>query len=183
MARRLRRTPSICSRSSTAPPAGASTSFPREGRFRTGRSARPRPPRTLNLTSSAIGFQGSRGASRRSTTAVVAGPGLRQAPARLPPGPRAERRKHPGRAGRHLLRPTRCTRRRTFAGSCTVSVRPPSAPFQTGWRRATFSLPTAVLRNTAENTMCCFSAAISKKTSPVTNGGLLALLMRLSRSV
>ena len=31
--------------------------------------------------------------------------------------------------------------------------------------------------------MCCFSAAISKKTSPVTNGGLLALLMRLSRSV
>jgi hypothetical protein len=31
--------------------------------------------------------------------------------------------------------------------------------------------------------MCCFSAAISKKTSPVTDGGLLALLMRLSRSV
>ena len=31
--------------------------------------------------------------------------------------------------------------------------------------------------------MCCFSAAISKKTSPVTNGGLLAPLMRLSRSV
>jgi hypothetical protein len=31
--------------------------------------------------------------------------------------------------------------------------------------------------------MCCFSAAISKKTSPVTDGGLLAPLMRLFRTV
>ena len=48
-------------------------------------------------------------------------------------------------------------------------------PVRAGWRRATFSLPAAVIRNSAENTMCCFSAAIGKKTSPVTNGGLLAL--------